>query len=220
MQLIYNIHDVDNIRKLATLPLDSLREESIFLEKVVLFVGYLYQLKGVERLIRAFSLARKSSGPEKLVFIGGDPENRMDDYLKLIEQLGEKENIIFLGEKANPYKYMARASLLVSSSYDEGLPGVVIEALSLSTPVVATNSSMGVWEIMEEDNLFNQNLNEIVETKYGFITPNLKDEEYNIRCISDAISKSFMRDYNDISSFDISRFEEQHIISKLLSGIV
>jgi glycosyltransferase involved in cell wall biosynthesis len=42
------------------------------------------------------------------------------------------------GYISNPYPLMKRASALVLSSRFEGLPGVIIQALTLAKPVVAT----------------------------------------------------------------------------------
>ena len=44
----------------------------------------------------------------------------------------------------DPYPYLARARLLVLSSRREGLGNVVVEALAVGTPVVATDCSQGL----------------------------------------------------------------------------
>ena len=50
----------------------------------------------------------------------------------------------------NPYAYMARADLFVLSSAWEALPTVLIEALALGTPVVATDCKSGPREILRD----------------------------------------------------------------------
>lgn len=44
-----------------------------------------------------------------------------------------------MGYKSNPYPYLKNADLFVMSSRKEGFPNVVLEALYLKTPVVASN---------------------------------------------------------------------------------
>ena len=50
----------------------------------------------------------------------------------------------------NPYPYIKQADILVSSSAWEGLPTVLIEALALGTPVVATDCPGGSAEILQD----------------------------------------------------------------------
>jgi glycosyltransferase involved in cell wall biosynthesis len=66
----------------------------------------------------------------------------------LIEELGLEQDVSLPGFVANPYAYMARASLFVLSSRWEGLPTVLIEALCCGTPVVSTDCPSGPREIL------------------------------------------------------------------------
>jgi glycosyltransferase involved in cell wall biosynthesis len=54
----------------------------------------------------------------------------------------------FLGYIENPYMYMLQADRFLLSSRSEGLPTVLIEALPCGCPVVATNCSSCVREIL------------------------------------------------------------------------
>lgn len=107
---------------------------------------------------------------------------------------------------------MLRSDLLVSPSRDEGLPGVLIEALSLGVHCIATNSSLGVWEILQKDDEYDPNLERIIKTDFGYITPNLLvNEEKTISCLADAISIFFNDKKKSFGVFDKSRFEEKNI---------
>jgi glycosyltransferase involved in cell wall biosynthesis len=55
-----------------------------------------------------------------------------------------------MGFVQNPYQYMARASLFVLPSRWEGLPTVLIEALCLGTPIVATDCPGGSRHILRD----------------------------------------------------------------------
>ena len=50
---------------------------------------------------------------------------------------------------ADPYAYLKRAALFVLASDSEALPTVLIEALALGVPAVATNCKTGPAEILQ-----------------------------------------------------------------------
>jgi glycosyltransferase involved in cell wall biosynthesis len=55
-----------------------------------------------------------------------------------------------MGFVQNPYSYMARASLFVLPSKWEGLPTVLVEAMYLGVPIVATDCPGGSREILRD----------------------------------------------------------------------
>jgi len=114
---------------------------------IVLAVGRLVRLKGYDFLIRAFARI-PSEHKARLVILGEGPERpRLE---RLIEDHGLKERVALLGFQENPWKYMARADMLVLSSLTEGLPNVIGEAMALDLPVLATDCSPGVREYLHD----------------------------------------------------------------------
>jgi len=112
---------------------------------VVLGVGRLAPEKDFATLIRAFAKVRKAV-PARLMILGEGSERAQ--LTELISQLGLECEVELPGFVDNPYKYMRAAGCLVLSSKREGLPTVLIEALALGTPVVATDCPSGPAEIL------------------------------------------------------------------------
>ncbi|MCP2727683.1 glycosyltransferase [Limnofasciculus baicalensis] len=112
---------------------------------IILGVGRLVKQKDFTTLIRAFAIVRQFQ-PSRLVILGeGEQKDRL---MALARELGVENDVAFLGFVENPYSYMARSSVFVLSSIQEGLPTVLIEAMAIGTPVVSTNCPSGPDEIL------------------------------------------------------------------------
>lgn len=112
--------------------------------KVVISVGRLILQKDFATLIRAFALLpRKLSA--RLIILGEGAEREMLEQLAM--DLGIADIAQFIGFDANPWRWMARADLFVLPSRWEGHPNVLLEALALDLPVVATEYDISVLEL-------------------------------------------------------------------------
>jgi glycosyltransferase involved in cell wall biosynthesis len=112
---------------------------------VLVAVGRLSAQKDFATLLRAFALVRAKS-PARLLILG-EGEDRAE-LEALAASLGLGGDVDLAGFVHNPYSCVARAAAVVSSSRFEGLPTVLIEALALNRPVVATNCA-GSAEVLE-----------------------------------------------------------------------
>ena len=119
--------------------------------RMLLFVGRIEPLKGVDSLIRALAILRNNGAlnkhPHCLAIIGGDPdasdENLTDEMARLqalCHELNLDDLVVFLGKRAQdtlPYYYSSADALIMPSHY-ESFGMVALEAMACGTPVIAS----------------------------------------------------------------------------------
>ena len=114
--------------------------------QMILGVGRLTPEKGFEVLIKAFDKAALAN--TKLVIIGEGPDR--DRLEKLVASTESSHSIFLPGFVHNPFPYFSAADLFVLSSYSEGSPNALIQALALDTRVIANRLSGVTEEILED----------------------------------------------------------------------
>jgi glycosyltransferase involved in cell wall biosynthesis len=112
---------------------------------VVLGVGRLTRQKDFQNLLRAFAIVRQQR-PARLLILGEGEERPALEAL--IAELGLGSDVALPGFVPGAHSCMARAGVFVLSSAWEGLPTVLIEALAMGAPVVATDCPSGPREIL------------------------------------------------------------------------
>jgi glycosyltransferase involved in cell wall biosynthesis len=112
---------------------------------VVIGVGRLRKQKDFPTLIRAFAIVRQVR-PARLFILGEGSEK--SKLIALVRELDIDKDVEIHDFVSNPYAYIAKADVFVLSSILEGLPTVLIEAMAVGTPVVATNCESGPEEIL------------------------------------------------------------------------
>lgn len=187
VSIVYNAHDIGRIRSLALEEIKDPAEKDIFSKPIYIYVGRFDANKAPERAVRALAEAFPG-GDEQLVFIGGDAQYS-EKVRAIAVECKVSNRVHLLGQKVNPCMYVARSKALVSCSFSEGLPGVIIEATVLGIPVISTNSSKGVWEILNCLNDYQPQMHGNHHTAYGIITPNNLAENENLRFLAAAMKR-------------------------------
>ena len=155
---------------------------------VLCSVGKLIEVKGYERLIKVHKKLIDNGYLNNLIIVGeGSERGKLEN---LITYLKCTDTVKLYGYKKNPYVYMNSSDIYVSSSYTEGLPTVLIEAMLLKKPIIATNCT-GNNEVLGYG-------------KYGVLTENSEEGLYD--AIKDILIKE---DCNYFSLYDeaIERFD-------------
>ena len=111
-------------------------------DKVILYVGRIEPLKGIDRLLQAVTYLQNGHGL-RVVIIGGDEHScdEMERLQKLSRALHIEDSVTFLGmirHEKLPCFYSA-ATACVIPSYYESFGMVALESMACGTPIVATN---------------------------------------------------------------------------------
>lgn len=125
-------------------------------QKVITTIGQIYPRKGISFLIKACKrLAFAESHAElkvKLLIVGSDPtpnERNLTFLKSLISRLNLEEKVEFLGYREDIPDILAATDVFVLPSLEEPFGRVLIEAMAMKVPVVATNVG-GIPEIVED----------------------------------------------------------------------
>lgn len=116
-------------------------------EQLLLFVGRIEPLKGIDTLLEAIAILRRRGQFVCLSVIGGDPDvsqetvsAEMARLQAIRSQFGLDDLVTFLGKRSQdtlPYYYSAAEAVVVPSHY-ESFGMVALEAMACGTPVVAS----------------------------------------------------------------------------------
>jgi glycosyltransferase involved in cell wall biosynthesis len=128
--------------------------DRVLYSNYILFIGRFHEKKAIDNLIYALTHSKCFMDSEFKLYLAGDYNN---DYGKKILELVKKQNldnrVCFLGEVKKNYKQelYANAYITIMPSHTENFGNVVIESLSQSTPVIASQGTP--WEDLETNNI-------------------------------------------------------------------
>ncbi len=118
---------------------------------IVTIVGRITPLKDFETFIKAIAIVKNENKNIKGLIVGGvraDKENYFLKLQNLIKELGVENEVIFVGSQIKVAEIYYLSDVVISSSKKpESFGRSVAEALSLNTPVIATNHG-GVKDII------------------------------------------------------------------------
>lgn len=117
---------------------------------VLVAAGRLRPQKDFDTLLRAFARVHAQRAC-RLIILGEGPERARLQTLAVKLEIADAVDLA--GFRPNPYPFMRAARLFVLSSRFEGAPNVLVEAMALGTPVVATDCPSGPRELLEDGRL-------------------------------------------------------------------
>lgn len=192
-QCIYNMaYDADTLDKISE-PVENpwLTDKST---PLIITAGRLCEGKGYPDLINAINLIRKER-PIKLAILG---EGEFRPELEaLIDELELADTVKLLGFQENPLKFFKQADVFALSSYFEGLPNVLIEAMAAGCTLVATDCPTGPREVLQDG-------------KYGQLVP-MHDPVSMANAIKEALINPTS---SELLKEAIEPFTEESVIQK------
>lgn len=120
-------------------------------EHVIINVARLSKVKQHDCLIRAFSKIHKDYPDWKLKIVGDGEE--LDNLLALVKQLELESSVIFSGFRSDVLQQMQKASMFVLSSWNEGFPLVILEAMVCGLPIIGFDIPSVREEVTEDGGL-------------------------------------------------------------------
>lgn len=137
---IYNGFDLAVIRDKALEPIEVAPEG-----RWIVTCCRLSDQKDLGTLVKAVSQI-SSEYEMHLIVVGDGPERQ--NIESLVNDFGLSDRVHFVGFQDNPYKWIARADVFVLSSFYEGFGNVIVEAMALGVPVLASDCRWGPAEII------------------------------------------------------------------------
>lgn len=190
-KVIYNPINREKILKISNEKVEDIKRSNKF---KLISVGRLSEQKGYDRLLRVFKKLKSDGLNIELLLVGdGDKYNELSKYI-LENKL--TNDVVLLGFKDNPYKYVKISDLFVCSSISEGFSLVIGEAMAVGIPVISVDCP-GPNEILDFG-------------KYGYLVNNNEYDLYNgIKEVID--NKSLYENYKKMAiergkMFSINKF--------------
>ena len=169
---LYNPYDAEGITELSKEKVTDLpwKMEDEDRPRILIGVGRDDPIKGFWHLIKAFYLVQKEIPQMRLIIMG---DGSFEQAKSLVSELQLEQKVYFPGVRKNPYKYLAVSEMFLLSSYTEGFPNVLVEAMILGRPLISTDCRTGPAEILDHG-------------KYGILVPDMGDtEDYSGDTISE-----------------------------------
>lgn len=184
---------------LYSIPVDS----SNLASKNIVTVSRLDYGKRVDEIIKAFS---KIEDKTWTLYIIGDGKE-MENLVRLIKELKLEERVFLEGYKTKEEieKYMLNSSLFLMASVTEGLPMVLLEAMSYGVPCIAYETASGVNDIISD------NIN-------GYVVKNRNEKVY-IEKINTIIRNDELRKKMGINAKETSKKFSRENVSKILHKV-
>ena len=173
--IIRNQTDIENVDIIPN-PVRKVKQYNIKQDNTILNIGRLINGKGYKDLIYIFSRLQAKSW--RLQIVGDGPiREELEQYA---EKLNIRDKIDFEGFQTDLDKYLSKAKIFAFTSYSEGFPNALLEAMAFPIPCISYNCNAGPSE------LINDNIN-------GFLIPT-GDKEKFINKLDLLISDSKLRE--------------------------
>lgn len=145
IDVIYNFVNEDDYHKKDR---DFLKEQYDISDddKVIIHISNFRKVKRIQDVIQTFAYILKNT-KAKLILVGDGPES--PTAFDLVDQLGIKNEVIFLGRQKNISDLLSISDIKLLMSEQESFGLVILEAMACKVPSIGTNVG-GIPEVIEQ----------------------------------------------------------------------
>ena len=156
---IYNMIDLKKIDQKRTVACPIKKSGFTFIS-----VARLIPAKGHDKLLRVVKRLNNENYNFFVWIVGSGDMGQYEMDIKKYSDDNQLTNVIFMGRQMNPYSFMNIADAYICTSYTEGFPIALEEAMACGLPVISTRCT-GTTEILENG-------------KYGVMINGTEEEIY------------------------------------------
>ncbi len=197
-RLLPNIQVIPNMLIPMTCPTDQKRS------KKIIAVGHLNKNKAFDRLVRSYLPLTPDFPDWELVIIGsGDEKANLET---LIHAAGAQHHIKIIPPSNHIEEQYASASICAMSSFMEGFPMVLVEAMSFGVPCVAFDITTGPSDIIQQG-----------ET--GFLIPDGNEEAMREALRKLMNNPALLQEMGEKAKASVDRFSEDAVMARWTSLI-
>jgi len=138
---IYNPVDAEDVQAEVDKPFEHPKP-------YIVALGRFHEVKRYDLLIDAYAKSKMKDDCDLIIVGDGELRDSLENQDNNLRLYGK---VHFAGTQSNPFPYLAGAEFLTLSSRTEAFPMVLIEALALECPVVATDCPTGPREIVKHN---------------------------------------------------------------------
>ena len=151
----FSLKDLNKLRVVAN-PIDTIQLDKVESTEEVFFKNDYPIVLSMQRfelekdnftVIRSIKETLKTRKVNFLLLGEGSQERELKN---LVQELGLENNVLLPGFYADPFPILKKADVFVLSSFAEGMPNSLLQALYFNLPVIATDCNFGPSEILEE----------------------------------------------------------------------
>lgn len=146
--VIPNGVDVAEARRRAAEPLDHLWLDGT--QPTIIAIGRLAPQKNFPTLLQAIAKLA-ATRPVRLIILGESRDLARAELLSRARALGIGDRVLLPGTTDNVYAWLKRADVLAFPSWWEGSSNVLLEAMAVGTPIVASRTAGSAAMLIGED---------------------------------------------------------------------
>lgn len=195
-KFLYKYNNYTKVLCVPNMLMSDFEEKSNLKKKNIISVGRLHKGKKINELIDIFNNIEIKNN--KLFIIGNGEE--YETLVDKVKQLKLENRVLFEGYKSHEEQkdYMLNSCVFTMTSITEGLPMVLLEAMSYGIPCIAYETDSGVKDI--------------INGKNGFVIKNRNKKQY-IKKLNQILNDNKLRNKIGIEAINTAKkFSEENVI--------